>query len=204
MPIVRNIPINLHDAKTWWEKYKLWRGSLPNELLMEDFYQILPRRCNEVLGFHRNINLCCFIPKHFLFNGASIPVMLRFLYTPNSILYLGAFLHDFLYTYGGLIVFTEEMNNFIFVECDRKISDIIFYEMNEEVNKFKTGTYPPYIALRIGGGSIWKKAREKEEFLIDFPQYKDIYEKGVRKLKRSFYETNLKEEKTTEELHDQV
>jgi hypothetical protein len=118
---------------------------------MEDFYQILPRSCNKLLGFTTNQKICCFIPKKFIFNGASIPKILSSLYLPHGILYLGAFLHDFLYTYGGLLLFTEDMEQMIFVSTNQKVSDQIFYEINEAVNEFKTATKPAYRALRMVG-----------------------------------------------------
>lgn len=185
MPIVRNVPIDLHSEKSWFGKLKKWLNELPNEITMEDFYQILPSECNEILGFSRNIKVCCFIPKGFLFNGASVPKIFVPLYVPNGVLYLGAFLHDFCYSYGGLIVFTEDMDDMIFVTVDQKGADEIFNFMNEEVNDFKTATYPAYLALRGFGSKIWNKCRAFEEFVIDFPDLRETYEKGTEKLKRN-------------------
>lgn len=187
MPVVRNVPMNLYDEKSWFKKFKAWRTTIPNEMLLEDNYQILPKKCNDLLGLPRHIQVCCFIPKGFLFNGASIPRQLSSLYLPHGILYLGAFHHDFLYSYGGLIVFTEEMQEMVFVQCNQKQSDTIFYHINEEVNHFKTATYPAYLALRMFGFITWNHCRKKVgEFAADFPDLLPIYEKGIGKLNRSF------------------
>jgi len=178
MPITRNIPIDILHAGSWFNKLKKWRGSLPEELLMEDFYQILPKSINKVFGFSDTVELCCFVPKGFLFNGASIPRALAFIYLPDDILYLGAFLHDFMYSYAGLMVFTEDMDEMIFSSVSRSGADYIFNEMNEIVNDFTTGTYPAYRVLKLVGGSVWDKCRISYSFIRDFPQYEDIYLKG--------------------------
>lgn len=167
-PITRNIPLDLLGAKSYWKKFKLWKWGIPKEILEEDFYQILPRSCNEWLGFSKDDDVCCFIPKTFVFNGASIPKALSSLYLPTGILYIGAFHHDFLYNYGGLFVFTEDMDEMKFVTCNQKTSDKIFYEINEEVNKFKTATYPAYRTLRMVGSVVWNKCRKNEEFTTHF------------------------------------
>jgi hypothetical protein len=175
MPVTRNIPLDIKGQKSWWKKYWLWRNNLPHELLIEDFYQILPKECNSILGFSEDIELCCFVPKNFLFNGASIPKRLTWIYLPNGILYIGAFFHDFMYSYGGLIIFTID-TDLIFIKVDRSQADDLFYLINEDFNEFKTATKPALNALKLFGSFAWKNCRKREEFLLDFPQYKDIYE----------------------------
>lgn len=179
MPVTRNIPIDVLHAGSWFQKMYLWRTSIPNELLMEDFYQLLPKSVNKVFGFSDTISLCCFIPKNFLFNGASIPRVLASIYLPNCILYLGAFLHDFMYSYAGLLVFTEEMEEMIFVPCNRSGADYIFNEVNEVANDFTTGTYPAYATLKVAGDPTWNKCRKKYYLPRDFPVLREIYLKGV-------------------------
>ena len=180
MPIVRNIPIDIRHSGSWFSKFKKWRRNLPEELVMEDFYQILPRSINKVFGFNETVDICCFIPKGFLFNGASIPRVLAFFYLPNDILYLGAFLHDFMYSYAGLIIFTEDMDEMIFHSVNRYGADYIFNMMNEAVNDFTIGTYPAYKMLRLVGCIAWNKCRRNCSFIVDFPQYKEIYLKKRR------------------------
>jgi len=107
MPITKNIPLKIKEANSWWEKFKLWKWGISEEEVIEDFYQVLPKSCNKFLGFSENDLVCIFIPKKFIFNGASIPRAFSPLYLPNGILYLGAFIHDFCYEFGGLLVFTE-------------------------------------------------------------------------------------------------
>lgn len=180
MPITRNIPIDILNAGSWYEKLKLWRTSIPDELLMVDFYQILPKPVNKVFGFSENIRLCCYIPKGFIFNGASIPRLLSPIYLPTGILYLGSFLHDFMYRYAGLIIFTEEMDEMIFVGCNQKGADYVFNEMNERVNDFATGTYPAYVALQTFGFAAWNRCRKKNIFVEHFPQLCNMYFKSSK------------------------
>lgn len=175
MPITKNIPLDMKNAGSWWKKYKLWKFGLPKEELMEDFYQELPRKCNRFLGFNENVRVCCFIPKTFIFDGASVPKMLTSLYLPTGILYLGAFLHDFMYGFEGLIVFTEEMKEFKFVRVVQKEADNIFYEMNMAVNDFKTACYPAYTALRMFGFKAWKDDQKKKSFVELFPEYASLW-----------------------------
>lgn len=176
MPITKNIPLDLIGAGSWWAKFKLWKFGLPEEELMEDFYQTLPRKCNKFLGFSKNDKVCCFIPKTFIFNGASVPKIFTSLYLPTGILYLGAFLHDFMYGFEGLIVFTEKMDDFKFVKVSQKEADNIFYEMNMAVNDFKTACYPAYATLRGFGWTIWNGCRKVEKFPETFPEYLSIWE----------------------------
>lgn len=175
MPITKNIPINLISEKTWFDKMKKWRTEIPSEEVVEDFYQIIPSSCNKIFEIPSDIQVCCFIPKRFIFNGASVPRQLSSIYLPHGILYLGAFLHDFIYSYEGLIFFTEKMEKMQFHTCTQEEADFIFNEINEKVNDFKTGTYPAYKIVRTVGFIPWKNCRKTYDFIRDFPEYADLY-----------------------------
>jgi len=175
MPITKNIPLDVKNAGSWWKKFKLWKWGISDELLVEDFYQELPKTCNKILGFSIEEKVCVFIPKTFIFNGASIPRALSPLYLPNGILYIGAFLHDFCYGFEGLIIYTEEMKELKFTKVNQFQADNIFYEINMEANNFKTACKPAYIALRGFGWLVWNKCRKNENvFIKKFPEYKHL------------------------------
>jgi len=188
MPITQNIPVNLKDTGAWYKQTWKWMNGLPNELLYEDFYQILPSDCNKCLGFSKNHKVCVFIPKMFIFNGASIPKVLSFTYLPHGILYLGAFLHDFCYSYGGLIVFTEESDKLMFVKVSQKEADLIFYEMNQEVNDSRVLVKPAYYTLRMFGWITWNKCRKNpNDFIERFPHLTEVYNEGAMSIDNVFY-----------------
>jgi hypothetical protein len=171
MPVTRNIPIPIKQANSWWEKFKLWRWGLPKEELIEDFFYVLPKFCNAILGYHLEPDICVFIPRKFIFNGASVPKRLTSGYLPNGILYFAAFHHDFIFQYGELLVFVdgEEPQ---FVRLDQKQADQIFDILNDEANGFPMATKPAWASLRLFGYRAWNRCRqESESFESDFPEY---------------------------------
>jgi len=84
-----------------------------------------------------------YLPKGFIFNGASIPVYARAITYPpfHPDVMAAAIVHDYLYQHKPV---------------NRKLADMIFYNrlITNGVNKFKAKMM--YRALRMFGGFSWK------------------------------------------------
>lgn len=168
MPITRNIPIPIKNAGGWWGKYKLWRREFPKEELIEDFFYVLPKACNSILRRKKHgRDICVLIPKKFIFNGVSVPKLLLAIYLPDGILYFGAFHHDFIYQYGGLLVF-EDGEEPQFVRLNQKKADLLFDILNDVSNEFPMATKPAWVSLRLFGYRAWNRYRQEPESMVPF------------------------------------
>lgn len=98
------------------------------------------------------------IPKGFVFDGASIPKFLRTWLSPVGLLLIGGLIHDFLYGYQTLLYKNKKGSNGI---KSQKESDIIFRDINIEVNGFRVLNYLAYYALRLGGFMAWRGHRKR-------------------------------------------
>ena len=88
------------------------------------------------------------IPKGFVCDLASVPRLLRFLYSVNGDHRESAILHDFLYDREGLI----DDESFTREQCDD-----LFYEamINSGVSEWKA--WSMWAGVRIGGWVAWNK-----------------------------------------------
>ena len=98
------------------------------------------------------------IPKGFQFDGASIPKFLHTWLSPTGVLLMGGLVHDYAYKYATL----KRKGKGTLGPMTQKQSDIIFRDINVEINGFKFLNYLAYCALRIGGFVAWNGHRKND------------------------------------------
>ena len=150
MPLMRPIPINT-KGKPWWKSWWTWLKSTRKWEVIEDWHFYI-----------EYLKLSVFIPKGFIFDGASIPKLLRMLYSPVGILLLPGLLHDYGYRYGYLVVknmsmYQIDVNLMCFTRSDW---DELFMEVSKQINGFNIINRLPRIGLWIGAGFTWKAHRK--------------------------------------------
>lgn len=109
-----------------------------------------------------------FVPRKFVFDGASIPRLLWWISSPTGILFIPSLFHDLGYRYGGLVY--SQDSNFIFKEYKKSDLDNILACMTEMINDMIMPGYIAKAGLMIGGWFAWQKCRrEGKRFFLDFP-----------------------------------
>ena len=98
------------------------------------------------------------IPKGFQFDGASIPKFLHTWLSPTGVLLMGGLVHDYAYKYATL----KRKGKGTLGTITQKDADVIFRDINVEINGFKFLNYLAYWALRIGGFVAWRGHRKND------------------------------------------
>jgi hypothetical protein len=97
------------------------------------------------------------IPKGFQFDGASVPKFLGAWLSPVGVLLMGGLVHDYAYRYACLLKKGKKETSKIYTQ---KETDIIFRDINIEVNGFVVLNYLAYWGLRLGGWLTWRSHRK--------------------------------------------
>ena len=164
MPVMKPLPIKTKGL-IWYHAIWVWLTTSRQWEIMEDWYFLLPW-----LGF----NNWCFIPKGFIFDGASIPRWLWIIFSPIGILFIPGLIHDFVYRYEALLIMhcQEKELDYIRLKVYNRIeSDLLFKEVSILVNGFKFLNWGPYLALVVAGGFTWRKHRKNNlDVVADFPE----------------------------------
>jgi len=100
------------------------------------------------------------IPKGFVFDGASVPKFFRSWLSPMGVLLIGGLVHDYGYKYETLL---RKGKRTCAGLKRQKEMDIIFRDINIDVNGFKVINYLAYYALRLGGFFAWRGHRKRGE-----------------------------------------
>lgn len=108
------------------------------------------------------LNSWIFIPKGFIYDGASIPKLFYMIFSPMGILLLGAGPHDFGYRYKGL--FTANGKGYISFKPGSKFElDRIFNSLCAQENKLPVGTGIATLILFIAGYIGWVENRYRNK-----------------------------------------
>jgi hypothetical protein len=99
------------------------------------------------------------IPKGFKFDGASIPKFLHTWLSPVGVLLMGGLVHDYAYKYQTL----KRKGKGTYGILTQKEADVIFRDINIEINGFHFLNYLAYWALRLGGFVAWNAHRKVNE-----------------------------------------
>src|SRR5210317_1564564 len=142
MPKMQPIPIPT-KGKGFWSAIWMWLTGTRNWVIAKDFVFKL----DEVEYV---------IPKGFQFDGASIPKFLHTWLSPTGVLLMGGLVHDYAYKYESLKKKSKGANT----KLTQKEADVIFRDINIEINGFKFLNYLAYWALRIGGFVAWNGHRK--------------------------------------------
>ncbi len=149
MPILEPIPIKTKGLP-WWKAIMAWLTEPRRWVVREDWGFTLPDRTRIL------------IPEGFIFDGASIPRLLWWLFSPVGILLIPALIHDYAYASNFLLVQGQRLYRPIGPKTDRAKWDLLFREVAIYVNGFEWLNYGPWLGLMLFGGRAWNKHRRPE------------------------------------------
>ena len=142
MPQLRPIPIPT-AGKGFWSAIWMWLTGTRHWEVADDWsFTIMGEKY--------------IIPQGFRFDGASIPKFLHTWLSPTGVLLMGGLVHDYAYKYATL----RGKDGGTWGKMNQKEADIIFRDINIEINGFKFLNYLAYWALRLGGFMAWNGHRK--------------------------------------------
>jgi hypothetical protein len=144
MPEMSPIPIET-KSKGFWGGVWMWLMVTRTWTIVKDFHFSIDGE-NYV------------IPKGFTFDGASVPKFLRTWLSPMGVLLVGGLCHDYAYKYTVLLKKGKKEAS---AEMTQKDADVMFRDINIEVNGFRFINYLAYWALRLGGFAAWGGHRDR-------------------------------------------
>ena len=142
MPQMQPIPIAT-KGKGFWGAVWMWLMGTRHWIIAKDFVF----KIDEVEYV---------IPKGFQFDGASIPKFLHTWLSPTGVLLMGGLVHDYAYKYATL----KRKGKGTYGVLTQKDADVIFRDINIEINGFHLLNYLAYWALRVGGFVAWNGHRK--------------------------------------------
>lgn len=163
MPVMQPLPMQKGDAHRCWMIVKDWELNC------------------------KPLGIIFFIPKGFIFNGASVPRVFSNIFPATGYLFLGALVHDYMYGYAAYKCVVPEAEDKISwrnniqmpqvkrVEADKEKSDDIFKAISNWLYKdhwIKTGLATA--ALRMGGQGAWDECRKIDGTYQAPPIYQEI------------------------------
>lgn len=169
MKKVKNLSCDLHfpiiQAIPTIRNQPFWKRVI-NFLTYRRKFQIMKDDCLWV----PSLFIWIFLPKGFIFDGASVPKILNSIYNPTGMLLLGAAPHDFGYRYKGLLQIDAKGNVF-FVSYTKKELDDIFNALCAYESEMKVASKTATFTLTIAGFLGWRENRKKNCILpVDFPE----------------------------------
>ena len=135
-------------GKGFWSAIWLWLMTVRTWTVAKDFHYKL-----------KGVEYV--IPKGFVFDGASVPKFLASFLSPVGVLLIGGLIHDYAYKYEQLLEKNQPLVSDESKKLTQKEADIIFRDINIEVNGFHFLNYLAYWALRIGGFVAWNGHRKR-------------------------------------------
>jgi len=145
MPQMQPVPIPT-KGKGFWGAIWMWLTGTRHWIVSKDFVF----KIDEVEYV---------IPKGFKFDGASIPKFLHTWLSPVGVLLMGGLVHDYAYKYATL----KRKGKGTYGILTQKEADVIFRDINIEINGFHFLNYLAYWALRLGGFVAWNAHRKANE-----------------------------------------
>lgn len=132
-------------------------------IILEDWYL----NC-EPLG------IVFFIPKGFIFNGASVPRVFSNIFPATGYLFLAALIHDYLYGNAGYMYMRKDHKCALTQNATKAQSDQIFKDIANWLYKnhwFKTKVATA--ALKVGGQGAWDDCRKLDGTYVEPEPYKE-------------------------------
>ena len=142
-PTMRPIPIKT-KGKGFFTMIKMWLLGTRHWEIANDF--------NYELNGNKFV-----IPAGFKFDGASIPKFLHPFLSQVGVLLIGGLIHDYAYKYQTLLKSNRKDTLGVITQ---KEADIIFRDINIEINGFFLMNYLAYWSLRLGGFMAWNGHRK--------------------------------------------
>lgn len=146
----------LSAIKVWWTVQREWE--------LVDNYQFTVSDGTTIV-----------IPKGYIFNGASVPRMLRWFISPTGIFLIPSLVHDFGYNFDYVWVLNKEADGsakFIrgtvsSTKPRQKVWDTLFFSVGQQVNGMTWLNRALYSALRMVGFVAWRACRKNPTTQID-------------------------------------
>lgn len=153
--------------------------------IAEDHPKNIFSRAKKFLTYRRRFSICApaviwsdyikeyiYLPKTFIFDGASVPKALNNFYGPTGILLYGAPPHDFGYRYAGLLLVDQDTLEVFFEPYSKTTLDKIFKQHCTAENGLPKASFVARLGLKIGGWVSWRKHRKANKILQDdFPVF---------------------------------
>lgn len=100
------------------------------------------------------------IPAGFVTDGTSVPLILRWLFSPTSILFLPAVVHDYGYKHDH--IWCKGHNGDLQkcrIDAGREYWDRLMMDLNDRWNDYAALSVVIYMAIRLFGGLAWRRHR---------------------------------------------
>jgi len=178
MPIVEVLPIITKFDKPDWvfDKKILKTMGIRSWFSLKGYWNKLsPRKFKLARDYKLRISFLkstLFVPKGFIFDGASIPFFLQPLMSPTGILFIAALFHDYAYKHNRLLVeiITKRSNNVYkkrvipYMENAGKMKfDNLFRKIAIHTNGLNLQCNTAWLGLTIGGFKAWYKHRRNND-----------------------------------------
>jgi hypothetical protein len=115
------------------------------------------------------IKMFIYIPKGFIYDGASVPKFFYSIFSPTGMLFFGSGPHDEGYRYKGLYLMNE-FGKMYFVPFSKRELDKIFGHLCEMESGLVIAPYVAQFMLTLFGFTGWLSARwNNKHHKLDFP-----------------------------------
>lgn len=105
-----------------------------------------------------------FVPKGFVFNGASIPRFFRFILSPTGLLLIPSVFHDYAFVHNHLLRLNQKGKPVKYRnKAGKNEWDQLFHKLSLEVHGIKFVAWATKAALKVGGHITWKKNHGSEK-----------------------------------------
>ena len=150
LPKLRPVPIRTKNVNIIIALWR-WITTIRNWEVLEDWNYTLPDKTK------------IYIPKGFVFDGASIPRIFWGILSPVGLLLTPGLIHDYAYKFNQLLCYDENGNKSIYKnKAGRAYWDRLFRKVAIEVNGFKLINSIAWLALVLFGWIAWNSKRRAE------------------------------------------
>ncbi|MFW5443451.1 MAG: DUF1353 domain-containing protein [Methylococcaceae bacterium] len=163
MPVLRPVPIPTKNQPTPIHKLTVFIFEVRKWEVVENWHY-------QYQASGENIEL--FIPKGFIFDGASIPRPFWAILNPIGLLLIQGLLHDYAYKYQQLWQVSDGRATAYKKDADKEVWDTLFKNVGREVNGFFLINGIAWAAVALGGSGAWNEHR-KAGLQADKPDMKD-------------------------------
>lgn len=148
--------------------------SIDSSIVKKTFHFLTYRRKFEIMEdyflYSPHLDTWVFLPKGFIFDGASVPKVLNGLYNPTGMLLLGAAPHDLGYRYEGLFLIDKD-HELHFSTFSKKELDTVFNNFCAYESGMPKASGTATLGLSLFGFLGWRENRRKNCNLFDdFPE----------------------------------
>ena len=140
LPIVSPLPLVDPDA-AWFQRLMQAMFRRPQYKIVTDYFTYIP-----------SVNAWCYLSRNFIYDFASVPRPLTFMFEPTGLWAYPAGPHDFGYRFAGLMLSPAPGIAYQFVRQSRSDLDHIFRSLSDKANGLSTINAVGTFALSVAGG----------------------------------------------------